>query len=181
MAMPPAKLKTPPYVTSVPVVTHHKLPSTAIDDRSPAKTKSTLRFLILATDGLWDEITSSEAVTLVGGHLAKLTGTISEEELKRKVPTLLSSDPSAQTVEGKDKSRAAKGGRTWAFVDDNVSTHLIRNAFGGADTEKLRRLLSIPAPFSRNYRDDVTVTVVWWDENKQQSQDSFQVFPKAKL
>ncbi len=28
----------------------------------------------------------------------------------------------------------------------------------------MRRLLSIPAPHSRRYRDDVTVTVVWWRE-----------------
>lgn len=44
--------------------------------------------------------------------------------------------------------------------------HLIRNAFGGADTGRLRRLLSIPAPQSRRFRDDVTVTVVWWEEGQ---------------
>ncbi len=61
------------------------------------------------------------------------------------------------------KEEAAKEG-SWAFKDENLSAHLIRNAFGGGDEIALSRLMSIPAPYSRRYRDDVTVTVVWWQE-----------------
>ena len=50
-------------------------------------------------------------------------------------------------------------------MDENPGVHLIRNAFGGADEGRLRRLLSIPAPYSRRYRDDVTVKVIWWKES----------------
>lgn len=44
--------------------------------------------------------------------------------------------------------------------DDNIATHLMRNALGGADIQQVSMLVSIPAPISRSYRDDLTVTVV---------------------
>lgn len=192
MRSTPPLLKTPPYVTSQPVVTHRKLsflpPASPTSETTTTsnvadKTKSELRFIVLATDGLWDQLSSSDVVALVGGHLVGLSGSVPKAQLSSLIPTTLSSDPSAQTVEGKDKWRRDNGD-AWAFVDDNVSTHLIRNAFGGADQRRLRRLLSIPAPLSRNYRDDVTVTVVWWEDGKDElKQGSFNVQTplKAKL
>ena len=71
---------------------------------------------------------------------------------------------SGKTIEGKEKHLRDNTGSSWAFVDDNLSTHLIRNAFGGGDDEKLRKVLSIPGPLARNYRDDVTCTVIFWEE-----------------
>ena len=56
MRAAPALLKTPPYVTARPVITHRKLDLPASD--APVKGKSTLRFVVLATDGLWDQLTS---------------------------------------------------------------------------------------------------------------------------
>ena len=113
---------------------------------------------------------SEEVVSLVAGHFAGLKGAIPKADLEQRIPTTISSP----TVEGKVKTRRTSEG-TWAFTDDNVSTHLIRNAFGGADEDKLRHILSIPAPHSRRYRDDITVTVVWWEGEE----DAQQV--KAKL
>ncbi len=46
----PQTLKTPPYVTARPEVTHRKL---SFDKSAPGA----IRFLVLATDGLWDELT----------------------------------------------------------------------------------------------------------------------------
>lgn len=46
-------------------------------------------------------------------------------------------------------------GDVWTFEDGNLATHLIRNALGGAKREQVSALLSIPAPWSRRYRDDV--------------------------
>lgn len=100
-------------------------------------------------------------VSLVGGHLAGLKGTISKSDLPSLVPT----SSGTPTVEGKSKKKAQK--ESWAFADDNVSAHLIRNAFGGGDEMSLRQMLSIPAPLSRRYRDDVTVTVVWWEDGNE--------------
>lgn len=163
MRAAPTLLKTPPYVTARPVVTHRKLslpPYESETDRR--KSKSTLRFVVLATDGLWDQLSSEEVVSLVGGHLAGLRGAVPKAMLSQLVPTA-----SGHTVEGKEKRRRHEEEGSWAFVDDNVGTHLIRNAFGGGDEERLRQLLSIPAPLARNYRDDVTCTVVYWEEGRE--------------
>ena len=51
---PPSVFKTPPYVTARPVVTHRKM-SLPASDGSPPSQKA-IRFLVLATDGLWDEL-----------------------------------------------------------------------------------------------------------------------------
>ncbi|KZT71454.1 protein serine/threonine phosphatase 2C [Daedalea quercina L-15889] len=155
-----AALKTPPYVTARPEISHRKLALPPYANVS-AQPKSTLRFLVLATDGLWDELSSEEVVGLVGGHLAGLRGRIPKAELPERVRTTAGSP----TVNGKSSEPVRSTEGAWAFVDDNVCTHLIRNALGGANENKLRKLLSIPAPLSRSYRDDITVTVVWWEED----------------
>lgn len=53
MRAPPPNFKTPPYVTARPVVSHRKM-SLLTDDTANSLTKR--RFLVLATDGLWDEL-----------------------------------------------------------------------------------------------------------------------------
>ncbi|KAJ8503169.1 hypothetical protein ONZ45_g11096 [Pleurotus djamor] len=166
MRPPPSSFKTPPYVTAQPVVTHRKLSFLPLDaSQSPSQSKSpALRFLVLATDGLWDQLSNEDVVKLVGGHLQGLKGNVSKSDLDAAVPTSTGS----LGVDGKNKMRAKDEG-TWAFHDENLSAHLIRNAFGGGDEPKLRRLLSIPAPYSRRYRDDVTVTVVWWEEGQEEN------------
>lgn len=118
--------------------------------------------MILATDGLWDELSSEEVVALVGGYFSGLKGTISKSSLQELVPTAAGSP----TVQGKEHTRRKAQRGSWAFVDDNVSAHLIRNALGGGDEDKLRKILSIPAPYSRPWRDDITVTVIWWEESQ---------------
>ncbi|QRV73259.1 protein phosphatase 2C [Ceratobasidium sp. AG-Ba] len=173
----PTNLKTPPYVTSQPVITRRELHFlTPPNQKQRSGSKSNLRFLVLATDGLWDELSSSEVVSLVGAYFNGRRGNVSKSDLAKSVFT------PAETagIEGKSTESKAKQGSTegeWAFVDENVGTHLIRNAFGGADREKLHQLLSIPAPYSRRYRDDITVTVVWWEPNEQNREAKV----KAKL
>ncbi|KAJ7584268.1 phosphatase 2C-like domain-containing protein [Mycena floridula] len=157
MRNPPNTLKTPPYVIAKPVVTHRKLSFDA-----PA-TQGALRFVVLATDGLWDVLSSEDVVSLVGGHLKGLKGSIPKSTLLDLVPTTSSA---SSTVQGKEARRNQRG-ESWAFVDENLSTHLIRNALGGADKKAVQELLSIPAPLSRRYRDDITVTVVWWEEGRE--------------
>lgn len=51
--LPPNLYKTPPYLTAKPVVTQHHL-------------QSGDKFLILASDGLWDTVSNEEAVNMVG-------------------------------------------------------------------------------------------------------------------
>jgi len=163
MRAPPALLKTPPYVTPRPVITHRKLEYIPGLDPASSKPKSTLRFIVLATDGLWDELSSEQVVALVGGYLSGVKGIVPKSALSTLVPTTTGN----KTVQGKDNRRTNEEG-SWAFVDDNLSTHLIRNAFGGGDEDRLRQLISIPAPLARNYRDDITCTVVYWEEGQGQ-------------
>ncbi|VDB97038.1 unnamed protein product [Peniophora sp. CBMAI 1063] len=172
MRTPSQLLKTPPYVIATPVVTHRKMTLPSTDTTDPSKPlKSSLKFVVLATDGLWDELSSKEVVTLVGGHLSGLKGTVSSDDLAKLVPT----SEGSKGVQGKeDRGSSANG--PWTFVDENISSHLIRNAFGGGDEGALRRKLSIPPPHSRRYRDDVTVTVVYWEEGAGQTEP-----PRAKL
>jgi pyruvate dehydrogenase phosphatase len=118
-------------------------------------------------------------VSLVGGHLAGLKGTISKSELPKIVPTVKGS----QGVDGKGNSsdRHIREEGSWVFKDENLSVHLIRNAFGGGDEMTFRRSLSIPAPHSRKYRDDVTVTVVCWEDGKEAEAKIISEKIKAKL
>ncbi|CCM00659.1 uncharacterized protein FIBRA_02697 [Fibroporia radiculosa] len=179
MRSTPSLLKTPPYVTAQPFVVQSELPFRSRPDQpTPSGTKSTLRFLVLATDGLWDELSSEEVVALVGGHLAGLKGTIPKSSLPGLVP--MSSNSQAMNGKNKHRSKDAEKG-SWAFVDDNVGTHLIRNALGRGDEEMLRQLVSIPAPHSRSYRDDITVTVVWWQDGRENEAKADTFKPEQKL
>jgi pyruvate dehydrogenase phosphatase len=135
-----------------------------------------MRFLILATDGLWDRLSSEDACALVAGHLVGFRGTVPKRELENQLKLSIGS----RGIEGKDKSWRTKetdDAASWVFKDENLATHLTRNAFGGGNERKLRELMSIPPPLARRYRDDVTVTVVWWEEGKEA--DKHQI--KAKL
>jgi pyruvate dehydrogenase phosphatase len=49
--------------------------------------------------------------------------------------------------------------------DKNAATHLVRNALGGKDQDQLSALLTLPSPFSRRYRDDLTVEVIFFGES----------------
>ncbi|KAI9033390.1 phosphatase 2C-like domain-containing protein [Hyaloraphidium curvatum] len=114
--------QSPPYMTADPDVFFFPTPDTPTDKPGPSS------FLILATDGLWDFLSSSAAVACVAS---------------------LIDSPS--------------------FPSANPATTLIREAFsGGAGQPASRRarraeqLLSIPPGPARNYRDDVTVLVVFF-------------------
>lgn len=53
--------------------------------------------------------------------------------------------------------KRAKG--SWAYEgDSNAATHLIKNAFGGADRKGRGELLSVTGKITRYLRDDVTIT-----------------------
>jgi pyruvate dehydrogenase phosphatase len=112
--------KTPPYVTARPVITTHKI-------------EANDRFMVIATDGLYDDLSNDEIIEVVAGHL----------------------DEKARLTE------------KWSYEDKNVATSLVRNAFGGLDTHKTAQLLSIPAPRTRNFRDDITILVILFGEPHQ--------------
>jgi pyruvate dehydrogenase phosphatase len=54
-------------------------------------------------------------------------------------------------------------------LDRNAATHLIRNALGGSEYglehSKISQLLSLPQEVVRLFRDDITVTVIYFDSD----------------
>ncbi|KAF9374435.1 hypothetical protein CPB97_012105 [Podila verticillata] len=181
---PRSNFNTPPYVTAKPVVRHHKI-------------QANDRFIVMATDGLWDKLTSDEVVQLVGDLLDGKTG---QEELvldreeslsyRKKLQSIREQQVIASGSEIEQEQQqeeemtledlAPKGPssqvRKFTFRDHaHASTHLIRNALGGADDDKVAATLSIPSPMSRRYRDDISVTVIFFgpQDNKMTLSDAF--------
>ncbi|MCO5589659.1 hypothetical protein L7F22_043627 [Adiantum nelumboides] len=164
---PPKHLLTPPYVTAEPVVEWRRL--------SQNKGRQ-LKFIIMATDGLWDDISNQDAVGLVATHLSGFRGTLDAAELQARCYTANNKsvtagegtqtdhiDKSAQETKNKHPLLKDKLSR-YVFEDDNLATHLTRNALGGANRERVASLLAIPAPHSRRYRDDITVNVIVFNQ-----------------
>ncbi|PWA14305.1 hypothetical protein CCH79_00012304 [Gambusia affinis] len=138
----PPHYLTPPYLEVTPEITYHKL-------------RPQDRFLILGTDGLWDEFSSEEAVRLVGEHLSGIHLQAPVSPLERKLKL-------GQMHELLLKRRA----RASPALDTNAATHLIRHALGTGEygelsQERLASMLALPEDLARMYRDDITVTVVY--------------------
>ncbi|RYP14799.1 hypothetical protein DL765_006100 [Monosporascus sp. GIB2] len=156
-------LKTPPYVTAEPVVTTTKI--------SPERGD----FLVLATDGLWEMLTNEEVVGLVGKWIENQATEQSSSQLGSLWSKMFGSGKGLPVEGGND--RGPDGQKTpirqqqWGlspneerFVvkDKNVATHLVRNALGGKNEEQVCALLTLVSPFSRRYRDDLTVQVIFF-------------------
>ncbi|KAI0373115.1 protein serine/threonine phosphatase 2C [Pilatotrama ljubarskyi] len=147
---PLPNVKTPPYLTAEPEVT-------SIDVR-PGD------FLILASDGLWECLTNEEAIGLVGYWRDAMRSTRSPGERSRanlnmpELPVQRHSEEDDRTV----RYRQWGAQKRFVTVDENAATHLLRNALGGADIDLAAALLSLRAPRSRTYRDDITIMVVFF-------------------
>ena len=148
-AVPP-NYKSPPYLTAKPEVASHRL--TARD-----------KFLVIGSDGLWDMMTPMQVIRLVGEHMSgKITLT----------PLQLggSSGNEGQNLtlsEINTMLRRRQAAMKLKPIDSNASTHLIRSALGGTaygvDHARLSQMLSLPQDMVRMFRDDMTVTVVFFD------------------
>lgn len=157
-------LKTPPYVTAEPIITTTKV--------EPEKGD----FVVMATDGLWEMLTNEEVVGLVGKWIESQTKGSSNSQFDSVWARIFGPRNQGalpvETGQGADGSGGQKtpfrGMRQWgssdSFVvqDANVATHLVRNALGGKNQEQVSALLTLPAPFSRRYRDDLTVQVIFF-------------------
>ncbi|KAL1884365.1 hypothetical protein VTK73DRAFT_59 [Phialemonium thermophilum] len=165
-------LKTPPYVTAEPVVTTTKMNPERGD------------FVVMATDGLWEMLTNEEVVGLVGKWIesqasaaaassgsqfdsvwSKIFGSSKSSGL----PVEASSTAGDDTADGqKTPIRVQQWGLSpdakdrFVVQDKNAATHLVRNALGGKNQEQVSALLTLPSPFSRRYRDDLTVQVIFF-------------------
>ncbi|XP_013929490.1 PREDICTED: pyruvate dehydrogenase [acetyl-transferring]-phosphatase 2, mitochondrial [Thamnophis sirtalis] len=137
---------TPPYLTAEPEVTYHKI-------------RRQDKFLVLASDGLWDMLSNEEVVQLVANHI--MEDDVQKTQLTFKKPTSLGY---VQDLLLRRKAQTAQPS------DQNVATHLIRHAigsneYGEIDQEKLMAMLTLPDDLARMYRDDITVTVVYFNSD----------------
>ena len=151
---PAALLRTPPYVTAEPIIT-----TTKVD---PEKGD----FVVLATDGLWEMLTNEEVVGLVGQWLENQRKTQSTADWAKsffssKSKNLPVEKPVQKAVQGEEGQRAPIRQQQWEiegtderFVveDNNVATHLVRNALGGKNRDMVCGLLTLVSPQSRRYR-----------------------------
>ncbi|KAL6871176.1 phosphatase 2C-like protein [Trichoderma novae-zelandiae] len=162
---PSPLLRTPPYVTAEPIVTTTKIEPENGD------------FVVLATDGLWEMLTNEEVVGLVGQWIeTQKTGKPSSQFDKawskvfgsQSKPLPVEQGREAGGFDGKTPIRVQQWGidpdarDRFVVRDKNVATHLVRNALGGANDEQVCALLTLPSPFSRRYRDDLTVQVIFF-------------------
>ncbi|XP_037935797.1 pyruvate dehydrogenase [acetyl-transferring]-phosphatase 1, mitochondrial isoform X2 [Teleopsis dalmanni] len=140
----PPNYYTPPYLSGRPEVMHHVL--TPND-----------KFLVIASDGLFDFLSPSQIVTLVGDHLAS----------KKYLEPMKLPPGDVKLGEVSDILGKRKAGRARKPLDQNSATHLIRNALGstdyGIEFSKISYYLSLPQDVVRLYRDDITVTVIYFN------------------
>lgn len=186
----PANLKTPPYVTAEPVVTSH--------DIDPSKHD----FLVMASDGLYEMLSNEEIVGLVVKWMEKkdmikpkasFFDSIFSSSNDKVLPEVLDvSDSATKSQKQPFRRGPISSASKYLLEDDNVATHLVRNALSnGGSKEHVNLLVSIPSPLSRRYRDDLTVTVVFFDDkkgttgglsvNKEATMGGLDDGPKAKL
>ena len=124
-------VQTPPYLTAEPEVTSIQI--------QPGD------FLIMGTDGLWECLTSEDAVGLVGWW--------KDQSLKGGVlqPAELPVEPKGNY--GNDGIRYGQWNVKKEFikVDENAATHLVRNALGGSNADLTAALFNLRA-WSRTFR-----------------------------
>ncbi|ORY83123.1 phosphatase 2C-like domain-containing protein [Protomyces lactucae-debilis] len=160
----PANLKSPPYVTAKPEVTQ-----TIIETEA---------FLVLGSDGLYEMLSNAEICELVAGWQTRQGAAATGPTATKSswVPSFLQAQktPAPQVIDlDKQNAALAAGQKTpgaskqvkkqFVYEDTNVATHIIRNALGAGNEDMLWGLLSLPYPLSRSYRDDISVTVVFFD------------------
>eukprot|EP00055_Hartaetosiga_balthica_P000593 m.136980 g.136980 ORF g.136980 m.136980 type:complete len:561 (+) comp11117_c0_seq1:42-1724(+) len=123
----PSHSLTPPYVTARPEVLH-------------TRRNQSHRFIILATDGIWDVVDNTQAVNVVGEALEK----------------------------GQTADSAAATLTMFAMEEYSREGHF----------SSLDELMNIPVGKARNHRDDITCTVVVFDDAQTATTSS--IIPQPK-
>ena len=111
---------TPPYIIAEPVVTHHRM-------------QKGDRFMIIASDGLWEKISNEAAVNVV-----------------------------ANTLQHSSAGGGQQEGKNYSEERCNAATQLLWHALGGSN-DIVNQLLNIPPGRSRMFRDDITIIVVFFN------------------
>jgi pyruvate dehydrogenase phosphatase len=146
---PPGIVKTPPYFTAEPEVTE------TVIESGPAHPD----FLIMASDGFWDYVSSEDAVYCVAEWLRRAGKQNQREEWSREEAT----DPKFPFTDEKDylSWRVSKEDFVYESTS-NAALHLAQNAFGGRRRDLFIGVMSTTGPISRNVRDDISIQVIFF-------------------
>ncbi|WVQ66551.1 uncharacterized protein L199_004733 [Kwoniella botswanensis] len=144
--------KTPPYATAEPEVVWRDL---------HANEEEELKFVILATDGLWGRMTSEEAFLLTATtyNYSKLHNRQIHDKnqiMEKFFPGFL------EKIDWGDHpfpTEQLELEGSWDLRNENAPTRLVRNAYGGNDVLARRQILSMGHDV-KQIRDDTTVLVV---------------------
>ena len=118
---------TPPYVIAEPVITKHEI-------------QAGDKFMILASDGLWERISNEDAVNVV-------------------VQSMRRGDPHSGRSWFSTFLKRGKGDSEECCLE-NAATQLLWYALGGTD-ERVIELLNLDHRWSRMFRDDITIIVAY--------------------
>jgi pyruvate dehydrogenase phosphatase len=148
---------SPPYLHAEPEIT-----TTVIQSGD---------FVVLACDGLWDNMSHENAVKCLGQWIDETNRRIVAKEAALNGtpgPEVTDSVPIEGIADLDTQIGAAWG---WAarpedFVieDGNGATHLVRNALGGKRREQFITIMSILPPATYDARDDITVQVLFFGD-----------------
>lgn len=149
-------------------------------------------FLIMASDGLWDNMNNDDAVTCVNQWLEKFKpDAFIAEQLQEQRGFFASlfdsfrgkSPPKPRALDHKGKflhsaapdeddetywdseQKSLKwkvSPKHFVVEDDHAGVHLIKNALGGRRRNLYCGIMSIQPPLSRDVRDDITVQVIFF-------------------
>lgn len=137
----PNHYHTPPYLIARPEVTNYRL-------------KKNDRFLVVASDGLWETMPNEKVVEIVGDHFNG----------KKTLDEFASENFGALKLgEINNVLQDRRRGMAHRTTDDNGATHLMRHALG-YEHRKVSEMLTFPPQISRFYRDDITITIVYFDD-----------------
>jgi pyruvate dehydrogenase phosphatase len=122
-------------------------------------------------------LSNEEVVGLVGQWLEKQASTSKSASAGGWLQSWFSTQKASLPVDHHDSGAnggqrapirqqqwGVESGKDERFVveDANAATHLVRNALGGKDKDMISALLTLPSPYSRRYRDDLTVQVIFF-------------------
>lgn len=158
--------RTPPYLTAEPEI--QEIDIVSADDDDPHGPRSD--FLIMASDGLWDRMSSADAVECVSRW----------QDAVRRGNGRVANDPQFPDVEaglyryphfepGVTCDPANEKELDWvvspeyfSIEDENAAVCLLRQALGGSRKHLFASLLTMAIARRRSYYDDTTITVVFF-------------------
>ncbi|EME46298.1 hypothetical protein DOTSEDRAFT_125535 [Dothistroma septosporum NZE10] len=172
---PDSMIKTPPYLTAEPEVMETRVQTGDHPD-----------FLIMASDGLWDQMSSEDAVTCVNEWLKKNKPTNFLDQVKKNLSVAdllgrggppqppgmrkLTESPADEDTYYDEDEKCLKwriSPKHFIVEDENCGIHLIKNALGGKRRNLFTGVVSVQPPLSRYVRDDITVHVIFFGQDEQ--------------